>query len=169
MSREAMGEEVSRYDELVARLASRETQFVVDELAEELTEASLPSPDDLTEGGRFFLWITGGVLSFMALAGFIANPVAGFLLACCCAILWFFMISATKEIVASAEGAGNMYRLQKIGRNPKAAAVIEQRREALRRVTPEPRDLLKNLDDPAYVRTLKEALRRDEQGWTMSN
>jgi hypothetical protein len=80
-------------------------------------------------------------------------------------------VNCAKEISASEDGAGNMYRNQKIGRSPEWSKQREQRTEIVEQIVSHesPVDLLNNLDDPDYVRTLKEALHRDENGWTMSD
>ena len=159
------------YDVIVGRMAAKCALFDQEELMEALTGADLPYSDDLGNRMRSFLWLSGIVLTLMAIAGFIANPVAGFAFAGCYLVLWCWMVNAGKEISASADGAGNMYRNQRVGRSPEWSKQAEERRQIRQAIIEHenPYDLLENLDDPEYVRTLQEALHRDEHGWTMSD
>lgn len=163
--------DTTAYDAIVARMDARRALLVQDELLEELTEESIPGPDDLGGKMRAGLWAVGAVLLVMVIAGLFAHPAAGFAFAGIATLFWLFLIQAGKEISISEDGAGNMYRTQKVGRNPKAREIIEHRHQVVEELVEheDPHRLLKNLDDPEYVRTLKEALHRDEQGWTMSD
>ncbi len=159
------------YEEIRNRRMASHALFEQEDLMEGLTGEDLPYSDDLGRGVRTFLWIVGALFVFMSIAGFIASPIAGFTLAGILAILWSWMVSGGKEISASADGAGNMYRNQRVGRS---AGWSEQREERVKIVETimgreSSTDLLNNLNDPDYVRTLKEALHRDEHGWTMSD
>jgi len=168
---EAVSYDTEAYDEIRDRREAKHALLQQEDLMEELTGGDLPYSDDLGRGMRTFLWMIGGVFVFMSMAGFIANPIAGFTFAGILAIVWSWMVSGGKEISASAGGAGNMFRNQRIGRSP---GWSEQREERVKIVETimgreSSTDLLNNLNDPDYVRTLKDALHRDEHGWTMSD
>ena len=168
---EAISGDTEAYDEIRNHREAKHALFQQEDLMEGLTGEDLPYSDDLGRGMRTFLWMVGGLFVFMSIAGFIANPIAGFALAGILAILWSWMVSGGKEISASADGAGNMYRNQRIGRSPGWSKQREERAKIVETIVghESSTDLLNNLDDPDYVRTLKEALHRDEHGWTMSD
>ena len=168
---EAISYDTEAYDEIRNRREAKHALLQQEDLMEELTGGDLPYSDDLGRGMRTLLWMIGGVFVFMSMAGFIAHPIAGFAFAGMLSVFWCWMVSAGKEISASADGAGNMYRTQRIGRSPEWSKQREERVEIVETIVghESSTDLLNNLDDPAYVRTLKEALHRDEHGWTMSD
>ncbi|KKK78487.1 hypothetical protein LCGC14_2843070 [marine sediment metagenome] len=168
---EAVSYDTEAYDEIRDRREAKHALLQQEDLMEELTGEDLPYSDDLGRGMRTFLWMIGGVFVFMSMAGFIANPIAGFTFAGILAIVWSWMVSGGKEISASAGGAGNMFRNQRIGRSPGWSEQREERVKIVETIVGHEgsTDLLNNLDDPDYVRTLKEALHRDEHGWTMSD
>ncbi len=159
------------YEEIVARMEARWALREQDDLMAAVTGEDMPYSDDLAEGMRFFLWIAAALFIVIALASVIANAAAGFALSGFLLLLWCAMVSAGKEISASADGAGNMYRNQRVGRSPEWAKQAEERKQVRDKIIQHenPYRLLENLDDPEYVRTLTEALRRDEHGWTMSD
>ena len=168
---EAVSYDTEAYDEIRDRREAKHALLQQEDLMEELTGEDLPYSDDLGRGMRTFLWVVGGFFASMAVAGFLAHPVAGFVLAGILSMLWCWMVSAGKEIFASADGAGNMYRNQRVGRSPEWSKQRDERAEIVETIVGHEgsTDLLNNLDDPDYVRTLKEALHRDEHGWTMSD
>ncbi len=159
------------YDEIIGRREASHALLQQEDLMEELTGEDVPYVDDLSPAWRGILWVIAGIFITMAIAGFIAHALAGFCFAGCLAVLWCFFVTAAKEITQSEDGAGNMYRNQKIGRSPAWSKQREERVEIVEQIVKHenPIDLLNNLDDPEYVRTLTEALHRDENGWTMSN
>jgi hypothetical protein len=159
------------YDEIMARRDARMALSQQDELVEELTGVIVPGHDEIGMNMRGFLWLVAGTFILMSLFGLIANPIGGFALAGILSLLWCWMVSAAKEVAASADGAGNMYRTQRVGPEPGWAEQREAREEIVKAVAEHESasDLLTNLDNPDYVRTLKEALHRDEHGWTMSD
>lgn len=159
------------YDEIRNRREARHALLQQEDLMEELTGEDLPYSDDLGSGVRAFLWMVGALFVFMSIASFIANPIAGFAFAGMLSVLWCWLVSGGKEISASADGAGNMYRNQRIGRSDGWSKQREERVRIVDTIVGHEgsTDLLNNLDDPDYVRTLKEALHRDEHGWTMSD
>jgi hypothetical protein len=164
-------DDTAAYDAIMHRKEARFALFQQEDLMEELTGEDLPYADDLSTAWKFWLWVIAAIFALMAICGFVANPIAGFCFAGLLSLLWAFMVNCAKEISASEDGAGNMYRNQKIGRSPAWSKQREQRTEIVEQIVSHesPVDLLNNLDDPDYVRTLKEALHRDENGWTMSD
>jgi len=163
--------DTTAYDEIMARREARSALAQQDELIEELTGVIVPGHDEIGMNMRGFLWLVAGSFILMSLFGVFAHPLGGFAMAGILSLLWCWMVGAAKEIAASADGAGNMYRLQRVGPEPGWAEQREAREEIVRAVVAEESsaDLLNNLDNPDYVRTLKEALHRDEHGWTMSD
>lgn len=168
---EAISPDTGAYDEIVGRREAKFALLQQEDLMQGLTGEDVPYADDMGGAMRAFLWTVAAVFILMSIVGFIANPIAGFAFAGILSMLWGFMVNGGKEISASEDGAGNMYRNQKIGRSPEWRKQREERVEIVEQIVQREGsvDLLNNLDDPDYVRTLKEALHRDENGWTMSD
>ena len=170
MVEETIGHCTDAYDEIVARFEARAVLGQEEELLEALTGPDEPQADDLPASSRGVLFFFAGIFSIMAIVGVIANPIAGFALAGILALLWCLLVEAAKEMSASKGEAGNMFRNRRVGRSLAAQEKAQERRQVIDEISKHenPYPLLENLDDPVYMRTLKEALRRDEEGWTMS-
>jgi len=163
--------DTAAYDEIMGRREAKHALLQQEDLMEDLTGADMPYADDLGPVMKAFLCTVGATFVLMSIVGIIANPLAGFAMAGFFSMVWCFLVNAGKEISASEDGAGNMYRNQRIGRSPAWREQRDQRVAIVETLVKHesPVDLLNNLDDPDYVRTLKEALHRDENGWTMSD
>jgi hypothetical protein len=163
--------DTAAYDEIMGRREAKHALLQQEDLMEGLTGEDMPYADDLGRVMKAFLWTLGALFVFMSIVGVLANLLAGFAMAGFFSMIWCFMVNAGKEISASEDGAGNMYRNQRIGRSPEWRKQREERVEIVEKIVQRESsvDLLNNLDDPDYVRTLQEALHRDEHGWTMSD
>jgi hypothetical protein len=159
------------YDEIIARRQNRRALIADDELMEELTGADVPYTDALGPKMRGFLAFAAIVLFIFCACCVYGNWIAGFCICGFALLLWCGMVEGGVEIEASAGGAGNMFRDQRVGRSSEWSRQREERVAVVETIVENvpPDDLLANLENPSYVRTLREALRRDEQGWTMSD
>lgn len=158
------------YDDLINRRQARRRLFEEGELLEALTGEDEPYSDDIGGGMRIFLWVVLAVFALMTLAGSASHLAGGFALAGMLAVLWCWLVSAATEVAASADGAGNMYRNQRTGRSPEWDAQRAERVEIVETIVEheDPQALMAKLDDPSYIKELMAAMKRDEEGWTMS-
>jgi hypothetical protein len=170
MSEETFGPCTDAYDEIVARFEAREVLGQEDDLLEVLTGPDEPSADELPATSRGVLTVVAAIFLLMTVVGILASPIAGFTLAGILALLFCIMVEGAKELSATKGGAGDMFRNRRVGRSLAAQEQAQERREVIDEISKHenPYTLLENLDDPEYMRTLKAALQRDEEGWIMS-
>ena len=172
MSSATIEYDTTAYDDIVAERAVRAELAGVENLVEELTGIEMPDDEGLGPGWAIFFAVVAVVFIGMSAGALKGNPIAGLLFLAIMMSLWVFLVNCAEEIkMSSISDAGNMFKTGPAIYTPEQREATTARREAVDAIIEHenPYHLLENLDDPDYVRTLREALRRDEEGWTMSD